>query len=145
MLVSLMNTTAPEQTQVALAQDHQHLEEMFCKLAHEMRTNDRSKLRALWTEFENELLKHLRFEEEALIPRFAVDHANAARLLLLDHDLIRQMMLEIGVGIDLHLVRADSSDRFISFLRAHAAREDTLFYPWIAKSTGIKAPAQFTR
>jgi hypothetical protein len=44
-------------------------------------------------------------------------------------------MIELGVMVDLHLVRADLVNEFIESLRRHAAEEERVFCPWIRGAT----------
>ena len=50
--------------------------------------------------------------------------------LLREHGQIRELLLELGVAVDLHAIRFEQSRRFIDMLRAHADREDRLLYRW---------------
>jgi hemerythrin superfamily protein len=51
--------------------------------------------------------------------------------LLEDHRLIRIQLLQLGVDLDLHCLRAERVDTFVDALRAHAQREENIFYPWV--------------
>jgi hypothetical protein len=41
------------------------------------------------------------------------------------------MLTDLGIELDLHFLGAARDEAFIAALRAHAAREETIFYPWV--------------
>jgi hypothetical protein len=51
-----------------------------------------------------------------------------ARGILEDHRQFRARLLELGAGIDLHIIRLAAAKDFIDALRAHARREDEELY-----------------
>ena len=59
----------------------------------------------------------------------------------MEHARIRQLLGELGVGVDLHLVRLELAREFIDFLRAHARREEALLYRWAASDLNAAARA----
>lgn len=90
--------------------------------------DDREQVRALWTEFECGLEAHMEAEERHLMPLLATLSERETRILLEEHARIRAQLAELGVGVDLHLVRLEAAQAFIDHLRQHAAHEDTLLY-----------------
>jgi hypothetical protein len=72
----------------------------------------------------------MELEERDLFPAFTTVNAPEAAALLHEHDRIRQRLLDLGIGVDLHLTRDYQVEEFIRDLRAHAAREDALLYQW---------------
>ncbi len=108
---------------------HARLEVVFDRLLDAMAAGA-PEARELWTELDHGLLAHMEAEERYVLPAFAtVDHA-AARELLGEHAQIREQLLELGVAMDLHHLRFETSEQFIRLLRSHAAREDHLLYQW---------------
>jgi hemerythrin-like domain-containing protein len=67
-------------------------------------------------------------QERLLLPRLAPENPEAARALHDDHELIRSRLLELDVGVDLHLVRCNAARAFLDELRAHARHEDEMLY-----------------
>jgi hypothetical protein len=114
----------------ALATHHEDLERAFLSLMVRAERGDAMSLREEWTAFEDELVRHLTYEEEMLLPRFALEDPGEAAAIRREHDAIRNALWELGVGIDLHCVRADAVRSFIDSLRAHAARESDTLYAW---------------
>jgi hemerythrin-like domain-containing protein len=109
--------------------NHAQLERTFEALLEAMQ-HDAADVRALWTEVDHGLLAHMEAEERYVLPAFArVDRAAAVEILR-EHGEIRQLLLELGVAIDLHQLRYERSQEFVRMLRAHAGREDNLLYRW---------------
>ena len=42
----------------------------------------------------------------------------------------------LGVDLDLHCLSAERVETFVDALRAHAHREEHIFYPWVDKQLG---------
>ncbi len=103
---------------------------MFNDLLCAFEADARADIPRLWNEFDNELRTHLAIEEEQLLPKFLDFNAPEALALLREHHSIRDKLLRLGVGVDLHLTRFNQVDDFVRELREHAAREDGLFYRW---------------
>jgi hemerythrin-like domain-containing protein len=85
---------------------------------------------ALWNALDRELRAHMDSEERFILPAFAHVDPAEARALLAEHARFRELLLELGVAVDLHCIRAELSRAFIDLLRDHAAREDELLYRW---------------
>ena len=94
---------------------------------------DFQQLESEWLTFQNALLCHLDAEEKHLIPALAQDRPGEAQTLLDEHAQIRIKLLQLGVDLDLHCLRAERVEAFVDALRAHAAREEHIFYPWVDK------------
>ncbi|MBL0215264.1 MAG: hemerythrin domain-containing protein [Myxococcales bacterium] len=112
-----------------MTSDHARLETVFERLLDAMELGAPD-ARALWTELDRGLLSHLEAEERYVLPAFATVDRLAAREILRDHAQIREQLLELGVAMDLHMLRYEHSQEFIRVLRSHAAREDKLLYQW---------------
>ena len=110
--------------------DHRRLEDLFERVLDAFENGVREELSILWTQFENELDRHMTAEERFLLPAFAREHPEEAKALLAEHAEFRRKLVEIGVGVDLHIVRLLVANAFIEKLRAHARREDELLYKW---------------
>jgi len=109
--------------------NHARLEKQFERLLDAMAANAPD-VRELWTEVDHGLLAHMEAEERYVIPAFATVDRAAAREILDEHAQIRAQLLELGVALDLHHLRFETSQEFVRILRAHAAREDNLLYVW---------------
>jgi hemerythrin-like domain-containing protein len=122
-----------------LSEHHRALEEQLDGLIADAQQRDAPDLRARWSRFDKELLRHLDYEEAAILPAFARQHAAEARAVLDEHARIRAGLLELGVSLDLHALRWEAVKDFVSQLRAHAHREDALLYPWSRRNGGAAA------
>ena len=108
--------------------DHQRLEALVARVLAAFSANDRELVAALWTEFDAGLLAHLEAEETYLIPVLLRTAERDARILLQEHKHMRTRLMELGVGIDLHLVNLEAAQSFMRELHAHATHEDALLY-----------------
>lgn len=109
--------------------NHTRLEKQYERLLDAMAANAPD-ARELWNELDHGLLAHMEAEERYVIPAFAAVDRAAARELLDDHAQIRAQLLELGVALDLHHLRFETSQEFVRILRTHAEREDNLLYRW---------------
>jgi len=135
-----MNATQSEPSHRAslrgmLSQDHQRLERLFVDLLAAFNADAREDTARLWDEFDSGLTTHMAFEERLLLPVFGAANPGEARALLAEHEQIRRTLSELGVGLDLHLTRAEVVSDFIARLRSHARREDELMYRWAEQHT----------
>jgi hemerythrin superfamily protein len=114
-----------------LAGDHDRLDRHFQAIVTRAYGGDFQQLETEWSAFQDALLGHLDAEERHVIPELAKDRPREAQTLLEDHRLIRIQLLQLGVDLDLHCLRAERVDTFVDALRAHAQREENIFYPWV--------------
>jgi hemerythrin superfamily protein len=119
-----------------LAGDHDRLDRAFQAIVTRARGGDFQQIEAEWSAFQDALLGHLEAEERNLIPALAKDRPREAQALLGDHGLIRSNLLQIGVDLDLHCLSAEAVEAFVDALRAHASREEHMFYPWVDRDRG---------
>jgi hemerythrin-like domain-containing protein len=116
--------------QGALSADHRRLDALFEELLNRVHVDDREAIQTAWNEFEVGLLAHMEVEEHCMIPLLERETPTEAVEILAEHAQIRKMLAEIGVGLQIHIVREETVERFVAFLRNHAAREDAMFYRW---------------
>jgi len=114
-----------------LAGDHHRLDRAFDAIVMRAEGGDFQQLEREWLAFQRALLQHLEAEERHLIPALAKDRPAEAQVLLDEHAGIRSKLLELGVDLDLHCLRAQRVEAFVEALRAHAHREENIFYPWV--------------
>jgi len=114
-----------------LAGDHDRLERAFQAIVTRAYGGDFQQIEAEWSRFQDALLGHLDAEERNLIPALAEDRPREAQTLLDDHRLIRIKLLQLGIDLDLHCLSAERVEAFVEALRAHAHREEHIFYPWV--------------
>lgn len=126
-----------------LIRDHERLDQLFGDLRSAFDADAREDAARLWGELDRGLSAHMEFEERHVLPAFrAVDSAEVDGLLR-EHDLIRRRLTELGIGVDLHVVRAEIVADFIALLRAHAQREDALLYRWAERELPASTQAKF--
>jgi len=111
--------------------DHHRLEQLFLELQASFdEDDDPRERRRLWTELDRGLTVHMDAEEKYVLSAFARTDPVEATALLAEHAAIRRQLTELGVGVDLHCVRAETCAEFLDAIRRHAAREDALLYRW---------------
>jgi len=101
-----------------LAGDHHRLDRLFQTIVTRAYGGDFQQLERDWLTFQRELLAHLEAEEKHLIPELARDRPAAAETLLAEHAQIRGQLLELGVDLDLHCLRAERVAALVEALRA---------------------------
>lgn len=113
-----------------LTRDHERLDRLFEELTAAFNAGARQDAERLWNEFDTGLLAHMAEEEHWLLPAMAACDAPEAAGLLREHEQIRQKLLDLGIGVELHSTRAETVCDFVEVLRGHARREDALAYRW---------------
>ncbi len=86
-----------------------------------------------WTVFEDGVLAHLDAEEMFILPELSRHDSPRANQIRAEHAAIRALLAEIGIGLELHLVREEQMQELATFLRRHAAAEEVDFYKWADK------------
>jgi hemerythrin superfamily protein len=113
-----------------LTHEHKALDTLYEEIANRVHCGDTAALDESWSALEERLLAHFAYEEAHLLPRFeSVAPAEALRLRE-EHKEVRRALAETGIAIELHTVREEHIAEFLTLLRAHAAREEKLLYPW---------------
>lgn len=113
-----------------LEQDHRQLTEGLARLLDSETASDAALLREEWDALEARILRHLDAEEMFLLPGFQRDRAAEAVSIRDQHALIRKHLGEIGIAIDLHLLRAAQVTAFRDLLLAHVDEERKTLYAW---------------
>lgn len=111
--------------------DHRRLEGLFTRLLDAFDANAREDTQRLWAQLESGLERHFSVEEDLVFPRFSTVDPNETKALQAEHQTLRTQLAELGVGVELKMVRAELAHQFIETLRAHASREDRLLYRWL--------------
>lgn len=118
-----------------MLRSHAYLHDLYHRLLAAMEA-DAPDVRLLWEELDHGLLSHMEAEERFILPKFAhVDKAEALSILR-EHGTFREQLFELGIAIDLHLLRYDRSREFITALDRHATREESLLYRWADEHLG---------
>jgi hemerythrin-like domain-containing protein len=119
-----------------LMHEHAQLDETFQALLNAFDADARVECAQLWSEFDTRLRAHMLLEEQSMLPAFAREHPAEAERIRAEHRQIQQTLIDLGIGVDLHLARADLVEGFVALLRSHAASEDELFYEWSQEHLG---------
>lgn len=114
-----------------LVAEHERFDRLFDELLAAFGADAQDDVRRLWNELDAGLSGHMDFEERVILPPFRLLHLREAEALLAEHERIRSLLTELGMGIDLHMIRAEVVNDFVELLRSHARREDALMYHWV--------------
>jgi hemerythrin superfamily protein len=116
-----------------LSSEHARLEQLFEEMLSAFQADARVEARTLWNQFDSQLRAHMALEETRILPRLAEANAPEAAALRREHDILREKLLQLGIGVDLHVTRDAHVEDFLRVLRAHAKREDGLMYRFCAE------------
>lgn len=122
-----------ESIQTLFSDDHSRLERLLAGVLAQAGGPQSDELRHSWNQFELGLLTHLHAEEVHLFRAFRYAQPEQAQALMTEHERLRGRLIELSIALDLHCL-ADHQIRLLGDeLRAHAAREDAVLYPWAAR------------
>jgi len=125
---------APVPEAAHLRADHDRFEKLTRDILATVVAGDRADVAEAITLLQDTIGAHLDGEEREILPRYA-EHAPAdAARILEEHAVIRRELADLDVTTDLHLIRADAIAALLESLHAHAARENTGLYAWLAAS-----------
>lgn len=113
-----------------LADHHRQIEEACRALRARAYEDCPRVLMEQYRVLERAVLEHLVAEETVILPDYTRHDPEAAYAIRDEHAAIRQLLLRIGVEVELHVVRLETLQSLIDTLHAHAAREDVSMYPW---------------
>lgn len=113
-----------------LSRDHHRLDAMLASLLELVHADLHPQLEEHWTVFEEGLVAHLDAEEMFMLPELAKHDAAASDAILAEHARLRELLAEVGVGLDLHIVREPEMLALARVLRAHAEAEMATVYKW---------------
>lgn len=127
-------TSDPQVVEEPLTRHHRELEQLFRAVAELAHGGDARSLGQLWNRFDRIVRAHIGVEEEELLPLFRVHHPDEAELIAREHVELLRLLDQIGIDVDLHLLREPIADELLERLRAHARREEVTMYPWAERS-----------
>jgi uncharacterized protein (TIGR02284 family) len=110
--------------------DHEQLARRLLQLTDYVNANDLPLAREEWDDLEDALLRHMDAEEMFLLPAFARENPQEGSILLGEHKVIKQLVGDIGLALDLHTLRAGTVEELRTLLARHAQRESRDLYVW---------------
>ena len=125
-----MKSTQHEHFRDLLTHDHERLDAMLTSVLELTHVQADSALDAHWAAYETNLLAHLDAEEMFLRPGLGKHDSLHSDRIRADHAKIRELLAEVGIGIELHLVREIQMLELARFLREHAKMEQEPLYSW---------------
>jgi hypothetical protein len=90
-----------------------------------------------WTDLERRLFSHLEFEETQLFPLLVGSYPGEVQQLLDDHQRLRHLVGELGIGCDLHTLNQRGVEQLMQALDEHAGREDANLYRWLDEAVPV--------
>ncbi len=125
-----MKTSDPASFRELLSHDHVRLDAMLTAVLELTHSNIQPNLAEEWAVYEEALLVHLNAEEMLLLPGLAKHDAAFAARIRDEHTKIRALLAEIGVGLELHIVREERMLELAQYVRQHAKLEEQPLYTW---------------
>jgi hemerythrin-like domain-containing protein len=116
-----------------LREEHAVLDARFEDLCARARRGDWSDVDEVWDDFTDDLEAHLAYEEHDLFPLLVEQAPALAKRLVAQHEMIRRRLVELGIEIQLHTVRAQTLVQLVDMLREHARLESEQLYPWLER------------
>lgn len=113
-----------------LEEDHERMADSLARLVDFAKAQDDSLVRDEWDALESRVLAHLDAEEMYLLPGFQHDRPVEAATIQDRHALIRKLLGEIGIAVDLHLLRPEKVTEFRDLLLSHVDEERRSLYAW---------------
>lgn len=113
-----------------LTHDHARLDAMLTSILEVARAGVQPKLDEQWAAYEDSVLAHIDAEEMFLLPGLAVHEPRLASRIRDEHTKFRSLLAEVGIGLELHIVRENQILELTRSLREHAQMEEHLLYVW---------------
>ncbi|MDB4998870.1 MAG: hypothetical protein JWM74_6302 [Myxococcaceae bacterium] len=108
--------------------DHRRLEALVEQILSASEAGDAECVASSWGALKDGLLAHFDAEETHLIPDLLVTSERGARVIIGEHRHLRSRLTELGLAIELHVVKRALVSGFVHELRAHARSEERLLY-----------------
>ncbi len=145
--VVVVRPVAPDATVVdetahagdVLRRDHARLENVYADLLTAYERGDWGHVRTNFDVFDAALRAHMADEERDVLPAFRVGHPREADELRVEHDGLRRELDAFGLRLDLHAAPLTEARSLIDRMRAHAAREERVLYPWMNAELPLRA------
>ena len=110
---SPMTSHEPTNPRVVLSEDHRRIDGLLDRLLGGVRADDREVTAKVLSKLERTLLNHINVEEMFVFPALAETHASEAERLGREHAKIRQALGELGLALELHVLRAEAVQRIL--------------------------------
>lgn len=123
-----LSAFAPDSIRDHFLADHRRLDAIMARLLRAFQVGDREQVANYWSEFDAGLCAHLEAEEKFLLPVILTTHERDARIIIQEHKHIRARLVELGIAVDLHVIRIEDARNFVAELQAHAHHEDSVLY-----------------
>jgi hemerythrin-like domain-containing protein len=110
-------------------EEHRQIERLFERLLAAFSGDDRGDVAHFWSECDRALSKHLRDEEEVILPRLFSARPREARAIVAEHQHLRARMADLRMQFDGRTLRLENARGFLEELQAHARHEERVLYP----------------
>lgn len=121
-----------------LNQHHQRLAALLSELSDAAAGADAPTLHRIWQEAEDGLRAHFDAEERLLLPLLRRARAEECAEIVREHAQLKALLDDVGLQVELHIVRRDRIEALIQRLRAHAQREDEGIYRWCETELSVE-------
>jgi hemerythrin-like domain-containing protein len=123
-----MKEEAHANIQDALRDDHRRLDALIEALLNPVHVNDAVLADRAFRDLELGLVAHIDVEDQHMLPLLEKEDPAEAATIRAEHERIRKLLAELGIGLEIHVVREETMEELARFLRNHAAREEGLLY-----------------
>jgi hypothetical protein len=120
-----------------LAADHRVLDDLICRLVHDVDVHSHSDLQTVWCEFERRLLSHMEVEEQFLLPLLEGSHRTEVERARAAHVHIRGLVCALGIAIELRTASQSSLKELLHVLSDHSEREDRTLYKHLTEHSSM--------
>lgn len=114
----------------ALTTQHHHHDVLLDRFVRDVRAGDVALAEIAWEELQRVLTAHMDAEEIYLLPAFDRHDPEEAHALWSEHQALRTLLAEIGVGLAMGLLQTDKIDELERLFWSHTEREHRRLYLW---------------
>jgi hypothetical protein len=122
----------------AMRQEYQRLIGLFDSVVEALEADDPEGARCAFRAFEASLLKQLAFDG-GLVAASTTARERASAVLA-EHASLRRELLHLRIRLDLGMLRAEATRRFVGDLRGHVARKCSWLYACVESSPDESLP-----
>jgi hypothetical protein len=114
----------------ALTTQHHYHDVLLDRFVRDVRAGDVALAEIAWEELQRVLTRHMDAEEIYLLPTFDHHDPEEAHALWSEHQALRTLLAEIGVGLAVGLLQADQVEELEHLFWNHTEREHKRLYLW---------------
>lgn len=123
-----------------MSKDHDRLDALFSAFK-KTKDENQKQAKALFSQFDTGLRRHIVWEEEILFPAFeeqvGMKNMGPIAVMRMEHSRIKEWLDQIGQKLEENKFETEGSEEsLIAVLKSHNDKEEKILYPWIDRSIG---------